>query len=297
MYLTRICDLFSIYGKRNILSYATISTDMGEDPDRRMRTERLYDTDTGIFLYTHMGDYNIDQDIPQTQKFIITNKPTWYLENRNAYNVRYVPYYISKVQQLNKTLESAINNDHIVKINENIISTKLNEWNTLFQINNYENFIEELGDVYLVPTNCYQAVLANYEQEERPSFIKLYLEPNKIHVSCKNTLILATPESNLFTTAHSSHYYLNYDSNTWYWFNNESYHDIMTSACYLYNMEYETIQNTLCKVAVPVNQTMVDTIYRYHAVALKLLQTYEIDIFKNCNTVTECLNITKTVEV
>jgi len=47
MYLSRLFTLFTMFSKRNIMSYSTIKTNMSlVDNDKRMRTERVYDSDT-----------------------------------------------------------------------------------------------------------------------------------------------------------------------------------------------------------------------------------------------------------
>lgn len=294
MYLSRLFTLFSMYTKRNILAYSTISTDMYLiENEPRMRTERIYDVDNNVFFYSHLKDYEYDTEINETQKMFITNKLDWYLENRYTYNVRYIPYYITKIKNQKSVvkLENVVNNTNIVKIYESNISTKMNEWNKLFLNKDIEMIKETIGDIYIVPSNCYQAVKANYKNDLISNKINIINDEH--NVSCQSSITVSIPENTLFTILPSIAYYLNYNTNHWYWFANEEMNKILELCVNLLELPITVMDQNLCKVTIPVNETYLNKILAYHRLSLKYLNDYENDRFENMETKQECIDYIK----
>lgn len=294
MYLSRLFTLFSMYTKRNILAYSTISTDMYlVDPIiKRMRTERIYDADNNVFLYSHLKDYEYDTEINETQKMFITNKLDWYLENRNTYNVRYIPFYITKIKnQKSVKLENVVNNTNIVKIEESNISIKINEWDKLF-LNKDINMIKEtIGEIYIVPSNSYHVVNVKYKKEIIPS--KINIIDNEYNLACESSISISIPEHSLFTIIASTPYYLNYDVNHWYWFANEEMNKILEPCVNLLELPITVMDQNLCKVTIPVNEMYLNKILAFHCLSLKYLNDYENDKLKNLITKQECIDFIK----
>jgi len=293
MYLSRLFTLFSMYTKRNILAYSTISTDMYLiENEPRMRTERIYDADNNIFFYSHIKDYDFDTEIDISQKMFITNKLDWYLANRETYNVRYIPYYITKIknQKLEK-LENIVNDDNIIKIYESNISTKMNEWDKLFLNKDIDTIKETIGEIYIVPSNGFQAVKANYKNELIPN--KINVINNERNISCKSSITVSILENTLFTTLPSIAYYLNYDVNHWYWFSDEEMNKILELCVNLLELPITALDQNLCKVTIPVNETYLNKIFAYHRLSLQYLNDYENDRFENLNTKQECIDYIK----
>jgi hypothetical protein len=292
MYLSRLFTLFSMYTKKNIISYSTIKTNMKLFGEPRMRIERTYDIDKNVFFYSHIKDYKIDSDINDSQKIIITNKLDWYLANRKVYNVRYIPYYITKIKnQKVEKLENIVNKTNISMIYECNISTKLNEWNNLFFNKNIDLLQKNLGEIYIVPSNGYQAVRANYKKELIPYNIKL-INISQI-VSCQSSITLSIPENNLFTLLPSIAYYLNYDINYWYWFLDEEMNSVLKPCVDLLELPIINLEQNLCKVVIPSNEKYLNKIFAYQRLSFQYLNDYENDRFEKLNTKQECVEYIK----
>ena len=282
-----------MFSKRNIMSYSTIKTNMSlVDNDKRMRTERVYDSDTGIFLYSHVKDYEYDNEIEENKKIFITNKLEWYLNNREKYNIRYIPLFITRIKNFKiKKLEDHLQKNNIIKIEECNISTKMNEWNYLLDGKNITNLEKIFGKIYIIPSNAYQAVRANYKKELLKK--EIIVLNNSELLSCKNSLTLSIPENKLFSILNSPSYYTNYDENIWYWFSNEENNGIIETCANLLNLSIINLEQNLCKVKVPINESLLNKILSYQHLVLKYLNNYEIDKFIHLNKKQECIDFIK----
>ena len=152
MYLSRLCNDFTSLSKRNIISYALISANMEVEDNTpgqsRMRTIRDYDMDTGAFIYSNILDYNNDDEIDN--KYIFTNRYDWYFDNREKYEVRYIPLFVTNIKNKTNTLEELVSSSNITKIYECSISTNPPKWNSIFA---------SVYDRIIVTNYCYSSLL------------------------------------------------------------------------------------------------------------------------------------------
>lgn len=261
----------------------------GED---RLSIERVYDIDNNNFMYSNIDDYIYDDEINSNNKYIITNKMNFYIENRDKYNIRYIPYYVTRIKQkTTESLENVVNKTNIVKIEECNISTKLLEWKYLLKNRNVEKLKEIVGDIYLIPTNAYRPVSVGYKHTNIHESINILT--NDRLLSCKNSLTLSIPINSKFTILNSPSYYLNYDSNHWYWFSDEDNDDTIRVCLKLLNYEVDELEDELCHTEIIVNEKTVDNILKLHSVSFDLLNRYEIDFLNKYKTADDCIEYIK----
>lgn len=285
MYLSRLLETYSYYSTRNILSYSTINTTMtdedGENSVRRMRVIREYDEDNGNFIYSNIKDYNNDSEISADNKYIVTNKYNWYLENRDTYQVRYVPLFITNIKTSRNKLETEVNNENVTKLYECAISTVTSQWPNILKDRNLETIKQTTGDLYLIPSNTYIAVTANYKSSDIPSGITEYNAD--YHLGCRKNLITCFDMYNDFTLCACTPLYMMYSSNVYYWFNDECFNDLFTILSKLLN---KTIvgHDALCEMTVDTSS--LDYILSLRAACVNILNSYETDTFADCATET-----------
>lgn len=296
MYLNRLFSLFTLFSKRNILSYTTINTNMKEYGEHRMKIERIYDSDNNMFFYSHIKDYDIDSEINKNQKIFITNKLEWYLKNRENYNVRYIPLYVTKIKKHNiQKLEELVQNNNIIKIEENNIDIYVDKWEKLDSYKNIYNIKNYFDKIYIVPSNIYQIAKTKIKTKfkDNSTLNKIELINNEKIVSCQNSLTLTIPGETFFTIATSVSYYLNYNLNKWHWFLDDEINKIMNPLSNILDLPIINIDKNLCQINIPVNEIYLNKILNCQRLSLNYLNNYEIDKFKNLNTAQECLQLVK----
>ena len=285
MYLSRLFNDFTSFAKRNIISYSTIATDMtvedGTPDKRRMRVIRDYDKDTGALLYSNIHDYNNDKDIEN--KYILTNRYDWYLQHRDDYEVRYIPLFVTNIKRKTLNLETLISNDNITKIYECSISTNPPLWNTLFNGKDISKINKVCGQLYIVPSNGYKAMSANYKSENIPDKIIEY-NNEEDYVTCSKTFITGLEEYNDFTLSAFSPMYIDYEYNTWYWFKDEMFNSLFDVYLPLINIDSKAKSYNIMEAKIPISTDLINLTLTLKRIAFITLNYYERDYFMDCES-------------
>lgn len=293
MYLSRLCNDFTSLSKRNIISYALISANMEVEDNTpgqsRMRTIRDYDMDTGAFIYSNILDYNNDDEIGN--KYIFTNRYDWYFDNREKYEVRYIPLFVTNIKNKTNTLEELVSSSNITKIYECSISTNPPKWDSIFASKDISKINKICGQLYIVPSNGYKAMSANYKSEDIPEGIIEYNHDD--YVACKKNIITAIPEYSNFTLLSFCPIYLDYDSIVWYWFKDDIFNSLFEVYNKIYDIEAKTLSNNIMEDDIAVNTEFLKKTSQYKSIAVDILNNYERDYFIDAESADDIADIVK----